>query len=228
VIFGLAFILRVESTSYVPTEYNYANAFCYSKYLKMKIPNDLKTAIINMPDKEKDKLLIRLVSKNIMLLNQLHFKLLEESGTTEERREEIENKIIQRAKYYPERYYSPGYLMMEMRDISGLINEHVSITKDKVGEVELQLLMLNELIRRNKDKLAHATSYKRSSLDNYVVLRAKKMVNSIAKFHDDLLINFYDQLQALGKLFQDLNLTNTAEQNGFSINLLLNPDDINP
>ena len=41
------------------------------------IEQDLEDAIINLPSKEKNKLLIRLINKDKVLVEQLHFKLLE-------------------------------------------------------------------------------------------------------------------------------------------------------
>ena len=43
----------------------------------LKEHKDLKQAIVNLPPKEKDKLLLRLIAKDKVLTEHLHFKLLE-------------------------------------------------------------------------------------------------------------------------------------------------------
>ena len=35
---------------------------------------ELKEAVLNLPEKEKDKLLVRLIGKDTMLMKQLHFQ----------------------------------------------------------------------------------------------------------------------------------------------------------
>ena len=50
------------------------------------------------------------------------------------------------AKYY----YSPGYLLLELRSISGRITQHVKTTKDKYGEVALNCLLLNQAFKSAK------------------------------------------------------------------------------
>ncbi len=44
---------------------------------RQKLPDELKAAISKMPDKEKDKLLFRLIAKEEALVNRLTFELLE-------------------------------------------------------------------------------------------------------------------------------------------------------
>ena len=179
-----------------------------------------------MPEKEKDKLLLRLIPKNLMLMNQLHFKLIEEENTTEERRESVKSRISSRASYYPNQFYSPGYLMMEMRELSGLINDHVSVTKDKHGEIELQLWLLNSLIAKNAEKLLDCDYYSRVKFNEYVVKRAKKITTLLSKIHEDYLMDYSDDLQQLGKLFLQLKLERAMANEDFQINDLIDPASI--
>lgn len=171
----------------------------------IKLEKELKEAIIDMPQKEKDRLLLRLIAKDLHLANQLHFKLLEGEGATQERKEEVKSYINQRAKFYPQHYYSPGYLMMEMRDCSGMINEYRSITKDKVGEIELQLDMLVSLLKPNIKKLEDAPSHKKAKLIPYVIKRAGKISNLLEKLHEDYYMEFAKDLKQLGELVERLD-----------------------
>jgi hypothetical protein len=192
----------------------------------MKLPDDLKRAILEMPEKEKDKLLLRLIAKNNTLIKQLHFQLIEESGSIEERREDIKSLINESADRYPSYYYSPGYLMMAMRDLSGTINTHITTTKDKSGEAELQLLLLNALIEKNLSQLIAAHKNSRYTFDDYIVKRAKKIVTLISKMHEDYLIEYSDDLQKLGALFNQLKLERTMADANFLIGHLIDPPTI--
>jgi len=57
-----------------------------------KIEKELQQAIVAMPQKEKDKLLLRLIGKDDILIQQLTFTLVEESLTMESRRDDT--KVI--------------------------------------------------------------------------------------------------------------------------------------
>ncbi len=171
----------------------------------VKIEKELKQAIVEMPEKEKDKLLLRLIAKDLNLLNQLQFKLLEGEGGAQERKEEVKEYIHRRAGYYPGHYYSPGYLMMEMRDCSGMINQYRSITKDKIGEVELQLDMLVSLLEPNIKKLVNAPPRKMVKFTPYVVKRAGKIIGMIERLHEDYHLEFTDSLNQLGEFVKQLD-----------------------
>ena len=106
----------------------------------MAISKDLKEAIVMMPQKEKDKTLLRLIAKDEILMLRLEFELLELGETLQSRRDEIRTRILKIAKM---KHDTPGWMMMDMRSLSGDIGQHVKITKDKYGDIELNLFMLN-------------------------------------------------------------------------------------
>ena len=58
----------------------------------MKFDQEFKDAISRLPGKEKDKLILRLLKKDISLANQLYFQLVE-SRSVEELRTEVELAI---------------------------------------------------------------------------------------------------------------------------------------
>lgn len=49
--------------------------------------------------------------------------------------------------------------MMYMRDVSGWINEHALVTKDKLADVELRLYILNVGCTMISDSLKEPTKY---------------------------------------------------------------------
>jgi hypothetical protein len=78
----------------------------------MPIQDQLKKAIIQMPQKEKDKLLIRLITKDSTLSDKLFFELIEESATIPERREAIMARITRISKIIQD---SPGWIKRRYR-----------------------------------------------------------------------------------------------------------------
>jgi DNA replication protein DnaD len=188
----------------------------------MKLSNELKTAISQLPDKEKDKLLFRLIPKNYDLVAQLEFKLLEDGNTAEIRREELKEILQKSLKYAVSSFYSPGYLMMDLRSMSGAITQHVKTTKDKVGEVELNLLMLNSALKGCRNQLQNAPARKIQKFDEYVVKRAIKIMSLVDKIHEDYKIEFEDSIQALGKNISEIDSTKVvANRLGLDLNDLI-------
>ena len=61
--------------------------------LRLSQIDELKEAIIRLPQKEKDKLLIRLINKDQMLIKQLHFQLLENENDLWDRHRELEVEL---------------------------------------------------------------------------------------------------------------------------------------
>ena len=189
----------------------------------MRFDKDFKEAISYLPSEEKDKLILRLLKKDLSLANRLYFELLDER-TVEDRRAEMESKVKADVERMSKYYYSPGYLKMDMGYLSGDITEHVRITKDKYGEASLNLLMLNEVLKLNNKKIAEATVNKARKLSLYIIARAFRILILIQKLHEDYFIDFEDDLMALGqRLGENDHLMRSATSNGFDVNWLLQP-----
>lgn len=157
-----------------------------------KISDTLQEAVLGMSVKEKDKLLMRLIRKDDLLIEQLHFQLLEDEFDLEQRRKAIRQAI---EKYAQAGYsWTPGLLMMEMRDFSGRITRHVRVTKDKLGEVVLYLVLIGEYMHENKHML-QAEAYRADKFAKYVVKRAATVFKKAEKLHEDLHIEFEEELE---------------------------------
>lgn len=190
----------------------------------MTFDKKFKEAISYLSSSEKDKLILRLLKKDLNLANRLYFDLVD-TRTIDDRRLDLENRIKNRIERFSKHYSSPGYLMMDMREISGEITEHVKIAKDKFGEVSLNLLMLNEVLTIHNNRILEATQGKARKCCTYVIARAFKILILISKLHDDLLLDFNDDLVRLGQLLSENDyLMKTAIQNGFDVNWLLGVD----
>ena len=185
---------------------------------------ELRKALQLLPEAEKDKLILRLLMHDLQLANQLRFKLVD-TESVEEKRKALKKRIIKRVERATEQYYSPGYLLMDVREISGEINEHVSITKDKMGEIILNCLMLRQLLERNNERIGAETFDKAYTLLIYIVARILKILMLIKKQHEDLHIEFSEEIQAIGKLAgKNHLLMKTAIHNGLDVNWLIQFD----
>lgn len=189
---------------------------------KIKLSDELKKAIKLMPPRDKDKLLLRLIAKDFDLIQQLEFQLLEGSATVEERREEIKEDIQQTLLESKRYFYSPGYLLLDLRNLSGKINFHVKTTKDKYGEIELNFFMLNRALELMGEQIRPFSAVKSRTLNEYIVRRTLKLLKLLNKLHDDYRLDFKQPMQQLAEAIGDLpNLMRTASKEMLDINWLL-------
>ncbi|RFS15409.1 hypothetical protein [Emticicia sp. C21] len=151
-----------------------------------KIPKELEKAILGLPAKEKDKILLRLIGRNELLTQQLQYQLLENESFLEDRRDEIKKSIQRVSKMHHD---TPGWLMMDMRELNSRITMHVKVTKDKYGEVELTLYLLNAFFE-NQSKLLEKYSSKSDTVALYIAKRTEFVLKKLPKLHEDYYIEF--------------------------------------
>jgi hypothetical protein len=187
----------------------------------MTFDKEFKTAIQNLPSAEKDKLILRLLKRDLDLANRLYFELVS-TQSVEDRREILQNNITVATKRMHDRFYSLGYLLMDMRSLSGDITEHVKTTKDKFGEISLNIQMLNEIITLNKLHILNSKPKDAHTFCIYVIARAFKILMLINALHEDYRIEFKADLEKLGLLISENRLLiKTAIYNGLDLKWLL-------
>ena len=164
---------------------------------RIKLSDELKEAIANLPDREKNKYLFRLIAKESLLVDQLTYRLLENSETQLERRDALRETIQEKIRERSTNLRSPNFLIRDIRRLSGAITRHLKTTKDTYGEVELNFCMLNYSFELMGDRLQRYTPKKTKSLDYYVVKRAKKLLVLLAKMHPDYRLDFDQDLKDL-------------------------------
>lgn len=187
----------------------------------MAFDPEFKKALQLLPDSEKDKLILRLLKRDLNLANKLRFELVD-TESVQDKREQLKNNIIRRIQLATDRYYSVGYLLMDIRDISGEINQHVAITKDKFGEISLNCLMLKQMLELNNERIGTEKYGKAYTLCIYIIARIFKILMLIQKQHEDLHLEFNDDIATLGKLIgNNHHLMKTAILNGLDVNWLI-------
>lgn len=185
---------------------------------------DFKKALQELPDKEKDKLILRLLRRDMDLAEKLYFELVD-TDSIEDKRRIMEITISKQIKRFSENFHSLDYIAVEMRSISGKISHHVKITKDKFGEISLNLQMLNEVIEQNTFSLTHSKPQKSAKFYNYVIVRTFKILLLIDVLHDDFLLEFKEDLNRLGEnISKNKMLLKTAIYNSLDLNWVLNAE----
>jgi hypothetical protein len=181
---------------------------------RKEFPEDVKGAILAQPVKEKDKLLIRLIAKDDLLIEQLQFKLLENTQSDIDYRV---NSIIKDLKEIDSRIESKTHVQLNYFLNYGIkkINRFKKVVKNDLGEARCLNLLLSLVyldILKNDDYSTWA--YKNINLIFKKVAALIKIVN---KVHPDYKIEFEDDIEAY--LLQIKKSANSypflAQQQGF-------------
>lgn len=187
----------------------------------MTFPKEFKEAIRNLPSAEKDKLIFKLLKNDMNLVNRLYFELVDPE-TVEEKRAKMQREITKRLTKMNQPFYCLYYLQLDMDYLSGTIKDHVRITKDKFGEIVLNIQMLNEVLASKKASLEKAKPTHVYKLNIYIIARAFKILLKIKALDKDYLIEFKDGLNKLGQHISENHLLfTTAINHGLDINYLL-------
>ena len=195
----------------------------------MKFEPEFKEVISQLSSKEKDKLIFRLLRRDHILANRLYFELLSTDSVLD-RRIVMESKVKKVIEKRSSALNNPRLLLADMRDLSGQITEHVKITKDKYGEVSLNLLMLTEVLKQGGNKISKFAPSKTHMLCIYIIVRTFKILLLIKTLDEDYLIEFEDNLKILAQLIdKNAYLRELSTHNGLKLNWLSEaeiPDDI--
>lgn len=161
---------------------------------------ELKTAILSLPESQKDKLLTRLIGKDRMLMKQLRFQLLEDEFDLADRVADVEQQLAdffeRISTYIPNTndYKHSHHLLGELKHASGIINEHFTITKDKMSEIALRLFLVSQSFSQFANLFApHPYGHNRKLLE-YQSARLKYILGKYGKLHEDLQFEFRDTL----------------------------------
>ncbi|MFK7921033.1 MAG: hypothetical protein AB8H47_03710 [Bacteroidia bacterium] len=185
---------------------------------RRKLSKELKEAILLMSEKEKDKLLLRLIPSNSGLVDRLEFELLEFSETQKDRRDDLAGEIVEKIDLVHQAYYPPPSALRDLRSLSTAINRHVFATKDKFGEISLNLLLMNHTLETASPRLFAGSTHKAEMLRKYLIRRTLKIIKLLPKLHEDLQFDLHADFEALGERFlQHRQITYTAAF--FNLNL---------
>lgn len=195
----------------------------------MKFDPAFKEAIRQLSSNEKDKLILRLLKRDEALARRLQFELVSVESV-EDRRTKMEARVLEAVGEMRKGFYSWGYLLMDMRYLSGEITEHVKTTKDKFGEISLQLLQLSEWLKVFVPVLNETAPGNTHKMRTYIITKTYKILLLIVAIHEDYRVEFRDDLYQLGMAIGNCDtLMRAAIYNGLDVNWLINdaiPDTI--
>ena len=188
---------------------------------RQPLSKELKRAVKRLPAREKDRLLLRLLPSNPDLVRKLEFKLLEDSAT-QERRATLHETIAAQAREFVHRYASPTYLLRDYRTVSAEITRHRKATRDKLGEVELTLLLFNATLPELVEELSAPIPNLGHSLHKYIIQRTVKLLNILNDLSPEERLTQQPALIELGEVMSEIpNLREAASRLNFDINWLL-------
>ncbi|CAM4331722.1 hypothetical protein SAMN06265348_11020 [Pedobacter westerhofensis] len=181
----------------------------------LKDHKDLKAAITAIPPKEKDKLLLRLIAKDKVLTEHLHFKLLENETDLEERAvlltEEIDESISALLKL---KKHTSKDAMTAFRKLNGRVNHHYKVTKDPNTEVELRLHLLNIVPLDYNESVFSPLAKFNERLKTYYLRTALALYKKYIKLHEDLQYDLKDEFNAILAKLGEQRLTKAAREIG--------------
>ncbi len=179
--------------------------------MKLSEHKDLKKEILALPVKEKDKLLLRLVAKDKVLTEHLHFLLLEDESNLSDRVAFIKNEIaniLEELNTTPKTSAKDALLLL--RKLTKQINHFYKVTKADFEEIELKLLMLNTSPMKFRFKVHSLTKNHEQLLANYVVKSILIVLRKFDKLHEDLQFDLKEMVNQLLAKVYDSYIDKTA------------------
>lgn len=179
--------------------------------MKLVEHKDLKVAITDLPVKEKDKLLLRLIAKDKVLTEHLHYKLLEDESDLELRKEDIKANI--ESQIAELKKLNVKEALVKVRKMITSVNHFYKVTKDPLGEVELKFFILNII----------PLDYKRSLFGykdfgflfaTFYVKTVSITLNKFNKLHEDLQFDLSENINKLLSKVYSSKLASAAEDAG--------------
>lgn len=159
---------------------------------------DLKLAIRSLPEKEKDKLLLRLIAKDKVLTEHLHFKLLENDHDLSDRYEALMERIDRIiAELMDNRKLTSKDTLTKMRALLGQINHHFKVTRDVESDIELRIHLLSLVPITFKESLFSPLYKFNEKLMVYFVKSAQGVLNKYYKMHEDHQFDMKEKLDEI-------------------------------
>ncbi|MGF1925526.1 MAG: hypothetical protein ACQUHE_15220 [Bacteroidia bacterium] len=167
--------------------------------MKLSENKGLKIEILSLPSKEKDKLLLRLIAKDKVLTEHLHFLLLEDEENLKARVESIKEKVKVSAKAFT----NSKDVLVNLRNLMRLINHFFKVTKANFEEVELKIFLLNNTEVEFKSRTFSAVKNYEQLLAVYFVKSIISTLKKFDKLHEDLQFDLHDDMnKLLSKAYQ--------------------------
>lgn len=183
--------------------------------MKLSDHKELKKEIIALSPKEKDKLLLRLIAKDKVLTEHLHFTLLEDSSDLQIRVERIMETIeISIDEKNIEGKLTARENLIILRKLMKLINHNLKVTKAAFEDVSLRVFLLTSIRKEFKFKsFSRVKDYELIFRNNY--LKATLItLNKYHKLHEDLQFDLKMEVNGMLASIYDTECAKQANEMG--------------
>ncbi len=180
--------------------------------MKLSEHKDLKKEILALPVKEKDKLLLRLVAKDKVLTEHLHFVLLEDESNLSDRVAFIKQRIFEDMaglEVTPKTTSKDALLLL--RKLTKEINHFYKVTKADIEEIELKLRLFNTVPLKFKFKVYSTVKNHDQLLANYIVKAIVMLLRKFSRLHEDLQFDLKEEVNQLLARVYNSYLSTTAK-----------------
>ena len=145
------------------------------------LPPDLRRALFQLPEREKDQLLARLVAQDAVLTEQLTYRLLEGSDALENRRAVLRAQVDDPVRGF---HQTPNDLLVILRQLQARLAYHTRITDDVFGEIELSWRLLANVFQHqaNVTSRLHGPT---QPLLQHLTKRTHEALKQTARLHED-------------------------------------------
>jgi len=152
---------------------------------------DIKTVVVNMPAKEKDKLLLQLLRKNPKAINKIYYQQVAGKEEIEMLIEDLKNEI---SALLSDELFKRGRFQKNMargiRNASQAINEYTSVLRPE-QESALYLHILDIIFKDMSQALGTCWT----TFDHKVAQTLSKVVTLVSKkLHEDYRVEFEEQV----------------------------------
>lgn len=158
---------------------------------------DLKTEIKSLPEKEKDKLLLRLIAKDKVLTEHLHFILLESEADLAERTERLATAINSGLSELTSKKYNSRDTLLTMRKLVGSINHHFKVTKHTISDLELRIQLLQGVPVSFNEGLFSPVYKFNEKLYIYFVKATLSVLTKFGKLHEDMQFDLKESINTI-------------------------------
>lgn len=163
------------------------------------LPPDLRRALLQLPQKEKDQLLARLVAQDAVLTEQLAYRLLEGPDALETRRAALRTLVDDPVRGF---HQTPNDLLVILRQVQARLSYHAKITGDAFGEAELSWRLLANVFRHQAAVVARLHGPTQPLLQ-HLARRAHEALKLTHRLHEDYHLELTSAArEVLGALWQ--------------------------
>lgn len=166
--------------------------------MKLSANKELKLEILGLPQKEKDKLLLRLVGKDKVLTEHLHFLLLEGESDLRTRVEVLKQHIVSISEKLGENGKSDAKeTLSALRKLATQINHNYRVTRAAYEDVELRIFLLLEIPTTFKYKFFGSRRDYEQVFYKFYLKFVVITLNKYQKLHEDLQFDLKDDFNKL-------------------------------